>query len=722
MPGKNLRSKKIKNLLIIISVVLLLGSLGVYTTIILPVNKNLPTLDTLIIPDNAVASSVRDHLGAPIGYFYQIHRLPTESVPEQVEQALIATEDKRFLEHHGIDYWGLVRVFWGIVTFNSSAGGGSTITQQLVKNIYGRNLNESFAMPRAKYREWRLALKIENQFSKRELLLLYLNTVPFGDEVYGLETASHHYFGLPASKLETHQAATLIGMLKGNSLYHPRRNPEAAINRRNVVLSLMNHAGYLTADETKYWQNKPLGVVSIPADDYIVFGYAMRKIRNEVESLLAGTDYNIDRDGLQIITSIDKKISQEYFTHAIHQLHNWQSKRSFSNRLSPAQQTSFEQRLQKSPNYVNLTDKQFREKILEIRERHPHNHLGQMISITGSPVDSMVYIHNLLKLGATAIDPNTGAVRMYFGGHHARLHPYDHVQSKRQVASTIKPLVALHALQEGHLGCDYFENTIPEAAIDEGWAPKNADRSDSGFYSLQGALIHSANLPFVNLAYELDLSALHHTMTQCGWSQELTEDPSLVLGSAENSVWEMAGIYAGFANLIGTPTPFFVEEIKTAKGETIFKRKSTEPQVSGIDAIHREQVNQILTDVATRGTARGGNFSRGWAVKTGTSNGGNDTWTIAFTPEIVFVNWIGNSDRHAHNPGLHSGTLAVPLAAKFSRLYTSERLFEPMDSVACQDFTMDPPKEKKGLFDFLKKKNDKPKNKKSFWNRLFGKD
>jgi penicillin-binding protein 1A len=556
---------------------------------------------------------------------------------------------------------------------------------------------------------------IEKKYSKEEIIRLYLNTVPFGDNVYGVATASRHYFDKPIHDLELHQHALLVGILKGNSLYHPRRHAEAAKARRNTVLSLVKSEGYIDEPAFKQWASKDLDVSASSPDAYPILGYALEAIKAEAKVIL-GDSFDIYRDGLTIVSTIDANASMRYHETMTAHLHRAQS-RINTNPPSPGTKARLVKQLRETPPYNSLPQKAYDEILSRKRSRTVINHLGETEQITGTPLDSMMHQYTLLKSGAMAIDVNSSAVRLYVGGHHARLHPYDHVRVNRQVASTFKPIIALTALNQGVSPCEYFPNAIPDTAIDLGWLPQNADRSDSGFYSLQGALTHSMNLPFLHLGFQLGISEVIDQAQRMGWRQPLRPDPSILLGSAENNVWEMTLLYGRLQNNI-LATPYFVEFIYDQDGNVIYERTPAAAELSGTKTAEADTLLGMLKRVTTTGTAKG--LHGDWAAKTGTSNRGSDSWTFGCNDAYAFGVWVGGS-----SPGVITGgsstTLALPLGIEISRIFTGGHV--ESHQIVCEDFIEELPEETRGFFDFLKRKKDKPKkkSKKNLLQRLFGK-
>lgn len=702
---------------LIIPAALIFAVFFVFVFIVYPVRSQLPDTKTLILPKTANASIILDRQGERLGRAFAVNREIAHDLPDILLQALVATEDKRFYEHKGVDHRSLFRAFIGIVT-GKPMGGGSTITQQLAKNSFGRNRDEMFSMARSKYREWILSRKIERTYDKDEILYIYLNTVPFGDNIYGVATAADHYFGVSIDKLDVHQYALLVGILKGNSLYHPRRQSNKALERRNTVLNLMVSNKVLSPDEGENWKSKPLDVLPKSRDFFPANGYAIQNIIGEAKAIV-GDSLDLYRDGLTIVSTIDGELHKTYREMHIDHLNALQQNLPIR-KASPSLLHRITEEVRKQMPYSTMTEKAFQKRINEKKVRMVVNHLDQEISVTGTPIDSALYSYRLLKAGSIALDAKSGEVLCYLGGHQARTHPYDHVQSKRQVASTFKPIVAMAALQEGVSPCDYFPNYLDDDLIHSEWHPRNADLSDSGYYSLQGALIHSMNLPIVNLSNDVGLNQIIEMAKKLGWSAPLPAHPSIVLGSAENSLWEMAAIYGRMQNE-HLPTPYFVKTIIHSNGDTIYHRMHHNSE--GDSDTLRNTLLKMLYGVSQRGTTA--SLPNDWAAKTGTSNSGGDAWVMAFNEHYVFGCWVGGSDAQVVRGG-SSVRWALPLALSFAKVSAKNgRIMQPYD---CDDFIIELPEEKKGFFDFLKRKDRKKKKtkdkkeRKNIFKRLFGKD
>jgi penicillin-binding protein 1A len=401
-----------------------------------------------------------------IGKIFAKNRTPItfEIIPTYLIEALIVTEDIRFFEHNGVDGRSLSRVIIKTILLgNRSSGGGSTITQQLAKNLYGRRDFGKLSLPINKIREAILAVRLEKVFSKEEILLLYLNSVPFGEDVYGIEAASNRYFNKNVSQLTVDQSALLIGLLKGNTYYHPRLHPERALERRNLILDLLNQHKKLSDDETKKLKEKPLNLdysnfsLEGPAQ-YFLF-QVEKNARSILQDLKKENDemYDIEKDGLKIETTLDSRLQE------------------IANSSIKKHLASMQSRLDKDPG-IN-TEKRKLQQIYDQQEKG----LREIWTWDGvkveniSEFDSVWHYYKMLNAGMLVLEPGSGKIRVWIGGNHFRYLPYDLVLASRMIASAFKPVIYSTALEEGWEPCDYFDNEIKTYEKYDDWTPSNYD-------------------------------------------------------------------------------------------------------------------------------------------------------------------------------------------------------------------------------------------------------
>ena len=586
---------------------------------------------------NATASVVLSHEGETIGRFFSENRItiPFDQMPPHLINALVATEDARFYEHSGVDSRSLIRVVFKTILFSDrSAGGGSTITQQLAKNMYGRKDYRVFSVILNKTREVILAKRIEKVFTKDEILNLYLNTVSFGENIYGIEAASQRYFSKKAADLKVEEAALLTGMLKANTMFNPRLYPQNAVRRRNVVLGQMEKYGYLAGRAADSLSALPIKLnysktdLSGPAD------YFMVRVRMEADRILKdisayrGKEWDLERDGLVITTTL---------------------------RL-PLQQAAGEAFAAHMPRMQKRLDDQYstssgRRALKEIP-------------------DSLKKMMTTLHAGLFAMDPATGAVMAWTGGIDFKTQPYDQVLARRQLASVFKPFIYAAALEDGVEPCTYLDNDSVTLSGFNDWSPENYNHSYGGKYSLAGALAQSMNIPTFSLFLMIGFDNIDRLWQQMGFSFPLVNMPSLAMGTAEASILEVARAYAAFANGGMLVTPYLIESVKAPDGRILWQY--TPPR--GSDRVLSERSATLMAAMLEKAIREGTGASVHsvygvkipLAGKTGTSQSYADAWFAAFNPAMVIVSRVGASTPSIHfNSGSYgSGSaLALPLVA-----------------------------------------------------------
>lgn len=700
---------------------------------------------------NETASLVLAENGKLIGKFFADNRtnVSYDKLPEGLIHALIATEDARYLEHEGVDSRSLLRVLVkSIILRQKGAGGGSTITQQLAKNMFGRKSYGPLSMPVNKTKEVILAYRLENIYSKEDILTLYLNTVPFGENVLGIEAAAHRYFNKGVARLSLQEAAVLIGMLKANTYYNPRLYPDHALGRRNVVLEQMEKYEYLSARQADSLQKLPLILDYANLDSEGPANYFLVQIRKESERLLKDINRNSDREydlkksGLIIETTLDYDL--QLLALQAFKSHLGKMQARLNKQYSGGSDKALVDRLvSKELNRLNLTDK------ADVKKKR------EMFSWTGfytdsvSIRDSIASNLKLLHAGFVVMDPRDGSVRSWIGGIDFRTQPYDQVFAQRQTASAFKPILYASALEQGAMPCQYLDNDQIVLEDYENWQPQNYDRSAGGKYSMAASLSKSMNIPTVNLFFQQDFEVLNATWKGLGFTQELLNKPSTALGTTTASLYEMAIAYGTFANGGEAFEPVFIKAIRAPDGTLLYQ----DPKIVSRDRILKASSAELLTAMLQKAVNEGTGASMKsvygvqmpLAGKTGTSQDYGDAWFLAYNPEMVVATRVGATYPVIHFDKGSNGSgsaLALPLVAKTLQGVQKNRslkrkyfkAFEPMTdengfALNCIDYVDDSEFEK--FFDdfFAKKsttfekasKKAKKKNKKSFFKRLFGK-
>jgi penicillin-binding protein 1A len=608
--------------------------------------------------------------GRPIGKFFSENRtnINFHQIPPFLKDALIATEDVRFYSHNGIDIRSLLRVFVKSVLMNDrSAGGGSTISQQLAKNIYGRKNFGILTLPVNKTKEAIMAYRLENTFSKEEILTLYLNTVSFGENVYGIEAASTRFFSKRVEDLKVEEAALLVGMLKANTSYNPRLNPESAKSRRNVVISQLERYNYLDAQTKDSLMLLPLEVKYSNIESESPARYFLAHVRNEAEIILNHLNsdslviWNLEEDGLIINTTLNLDL-QNYATRSFNEHLSVMQKRLNDQYSGAAGKRFLDQVAERELIRLNLSHRADEIKVRRIFDWNGSH--SEAISV----MDSIRNALTLLHAGLLALDPETGAVRTWVGGIDFASQPFDQVLARRQLASTFKPILFAAALEQGIGPCNYYDNdSIILAGFDD-WSPVNYDLTYGGKYSLTGALAKSMNVPTFNLFLDIKANELDSLWKKMGFSFNLKHSPSLALGTAEANLREVAVAYSVFANGGYRVKPFSITSIQAPTGEIIYENE----MVKTNERILSERSSMLMTAMLQKaidgGTGIGMRNIYGVSLplagKTGTSQNYADAWFAAYNPKLVIVSRVGASSQLIHfNHGRNgsASALALPL-------------------------------------------------------------
>ena len=613
--------------------------------------------------------------------------IPYENFPEHLINALVSIEDERFYEHSGLDYQSLLRVgFKTILMQDQSSGGGSTLTQQLAKNLYPRKERNKTNLIVNKVKEMIIAKRLENLFTKEEILGHYLNTVSFGGNTYGIESASLKFFNKPTDQLNIEESATLVGMLKATHSYNPRLFPGKSTDRRNLVLQAMLNNDFLSQIEKDSISALPLKL------DYREFDHdegMAPYFREEVRKILRkwceienenGQNYNLYTSGLKIYTTLDSKMQQlAEETMAIHMssLQNEFEKSHGKNAPWLKNKALIEKLVKRTESYKKLKklgwdDAVIMDTLQQKRTMTLADWKGEKL-VNASTVDSVQHYMKFLNTGSLAIDAQTGAVKTWIGGINYKYFKYDHVaQSKRQVGSTFKPIVYTAALEAGIAPCTYFSAQEVEYENLKGWSPSNSGDKDEAYlnYSMEMALSNSVNTVAVKVLEKTGIENVIQQAKNMGVLSELPKQPSLALGTGELYVNEMAGAYASYTNNGKAVYPYLIQTITNRKDSIL---AHFEPKRSNSFAFSKK-TGQIMLEMM-KSTIDQGTASRirtsyklknDIAGKTGTTQNNKDAWFVALTPKLVHVSWVGLDN---HEIGFKSTSLgqganaALPLFA-----------------------------------------------------------
>ncbi len=648
----------------------------------------------------SVASEVYSSDGVLLGRYYLENRttIGFDQIGEHTVNALVATEDARFYKHGGVDIMSLFRVLvktiiWG----DDSSGGGSTISQQLAKNLYPRQNHGRLTMPVNKLREMITAGKLEDIYNKEEILNLYLNTVPFSDNTYGVQVASKRFFNKDADELKVEEAATLIGMLKATGIYNPRTNPDKAKIRRNTVLDQMRKAKLLTQTQTD-----SLMKTEIKLDYFIdnsnvgIATYLREHLRHELKEWAAnkkkpdGTPYNIYTDGLKIHTTIDSRM-QQYAEEAVNvhlKLLQSDFDKHWAGQKPWGDDSVINQAMQNSPRYKYLKSKNVSSaKIKQIfNTKIPmtiFTHEGEKEKKM-SPMDSIKYYYALLNAGFLVKDPANGHIMAWVGGPDFKYFKYDHVKSKRQVGSTFKPIVYSAAMEDGFVPCDYTINQLKTYTDYDNWTPRNSDSKYGGFYSMRGGLMKSMNTVTVALLMEIGVEEVIDFAERMGIETPMPKYPPIALGAADLTLMEMVNVYGVFANR-GKKVPVkMISRIEDSRGKVLenYDKKFVK-QSQVFPEEKADMMVNLLESVVDSGTARRlrwrYKFDFDIAGKTGTTQNHADGWFIGFTPKLVGGVWVGGDDRRIRFRDIRYGqgaNMALPIWAEFMKRVMADKNFK----------------------------------------------
>ena len=628
-----------------------------------------------------------------IGKLYRHDRQPValEDIPQHTLDALVAIEDERFYRHSGIDYPSLMRVLTkSILLRDEGAGGGSTLSQQLAKNLFPRRGSGKIGLAADKVREMITARRLEGLYSKEDILQLYLNTVSFGDNSFGIESAARKFFNKPTSRLRPEEAATLIGMLKATHSYNPRLFPDRSLARRNLVLEAMYRNDYLEEGQKDSLQALPLVLDYRPAShDLGLAPYFREAVRREAARLLAekhGTDSSISlyTSGLKIYTTLNAGMQQlaeagmqrhmaalqAQFETAYGANAPWKSNRRFIDtyiRQSPPYRKLAAAGLEHAAIMDSLARK--RQMVLSDWEG---DHEAE-----ASTLDSLLHYAKFLNTGQLAIEAHTGAVLTWLGGIDYKHFKYDHVwQSERQVGSTFKPVVYATALERGADPCQHYSARQVQYENLEDWAPSNSGDKEEAYlnYSMQEALRNSVNTVAVKVLEETGIDPVVDQAHAMGITSDLPRKPSLALGTGSVRVAEMAGAYASFVNHGRPVKPYFISSVSDKLGEELYRHEAPEPAEPALSERTRLLMLEMLQSVVNSGTAS--RLREQYGVtgaiggKTGTTQNNKDAWFVAVTPELVHVTWVGLERHEIGFPNTRIGqgaNAALPMFAYWYR-------------------------------------------------------
>ena len=703
----------------------------------------MPPVEELKNPNDKFATVLYTADGEEMGRYYRNsgNRVYADynEISQHVIDALIATEDARFEDHSGIDMRAFMRVLVKtLIMRQKNAGGGSTITQQLAKQLYSPATHGIIDRALQKPIEWMIAVKLERYYSKDEIIKMYLNQFDFLYNAVGIKSAAWVYFGKAAKDLNIQEAATLVGMVKNPAYYNPVRHPERTRLRRNTVFEQMEKQGMLTAAQADSLKQLPLELDFHRVDhkDGLApyFREELRRILSAKKPVLSdyrgwehqryvddsiaweenplfgwieknpkpdGTKYDIYSDGLKIYTTIDSRM-QQYAEDAVKQHMSALQKAFFreKRRSRNAPYTSNAQELGnvKVENLINhaikqteryrvlkaagASDEEIRTSFNTPREMNVFSYDG-VVDTVMTPRDSLLWQKHFLRTGFMSMDPRNGHVKAYVGGPNFTFFQYDMASTgRRQIGSTIKPFLYTYAMEEGFTPCDMLSNTQPVFTDESGrpWAPRNSGSARVGeMVDLRWALTNSNNWISARLMAQLSPTTLVRNMHNFGITNHIDPVMSLCLGSCEVSIKEMVGAYTAYANNGMRAAPLFVTAIADSNGNVISEFNTTHTEVISEKAYAK--ILSMLLNVVDGGTGNRVrrapyNITAQMGGKTGTTNYNADGWFMGFTPELVSGVWVGGDERYIHFNNMANGQGAA-MALPIYGLYMSKVYADP---------------------------------------------
>lgn len=667
----------------------------------------LPTFQDLENPKSNLASEIITEDNHVLGTYYVHNRsnVKYSELSPSLVQALIATEDKRFKDHSGIDYFRTMTVVFHTMTGNKQ--GGSTITQQLALNLFSEGRARNFTKRVIqKFQEWITAVRLERNYTKEEIIMMYFNTVDFGAyNTFGIKSAARTYFSTTPDQLTPDQAALLVGMLKGPGLYSPVRKPNNAIHRRNTVLNNMVKEKFISKAEAEEYKARPLGLklrIASYGEGLAPYFRAVLKdeIKKEFQRLSItkadGTPYDLDRDGLKIYTPINYKMQQyaeevqkEWMTEMQARFDKqWSRSNAFAGDnaklLITGMKRSDRYRILKNDG---LSEEEIKKEFDKPVDMTLFSWQGDIDTVM-SPMDSIRYNKLVLRNSMMSMNPLNGHIKAWVGGVSFEHYKYDQVKmGERQVGSTAKPFTYAAAVDNDYSPCYLVPNYQQSY---NGWSPRGTVQGGSPI-SLKNALKFSQNFASAYIINEIGAPTVASLTRKMGITSHIPEYPSIALGAYEATVYDMVGAYSAFVNSGTWIEPIMILRIEDKNGTPIYTKAPSVVKVLNSETAYI--MVDMLKEVIKSGT--GGRVSWRYGLtnpiggKTGTTNDNSDAWFIGITPELVTGVWTGAEDRGVRFYNMADGqgaTAALPIFAMYmKKVYEDKSLGVTMD-----DFPLPP--------------------------------
>ncbi|TRX53804.1 penicillin-binding protein [Fulvivirga sp. M361] len=670
----------------------------------------MPSLKALENPENDLSSELISADGVSLGRYYRYNRLQAsyEELSDELVTTLLSSEDHRFYQHSGIDFIGLLRAAKGVLTFNY-AGGGSTITMQLAENLF-KGMTETdgklLSVPGLrqliiKTKEWIISVQLESNFTKKEIIAMYLNTVPFGNNAFGIKSAAETYFGKATDSLNYQESAVLIGLLQGNTAFNPIINYDRSLTKRNEVLNKLHRFGNVDIIDVDSLKELPIDLSNyeVTNQNTGLATYFRSVIKGTLMSWCKENDYDLWEDGLKIYTTIDSRM-QEYAEKAVvdHMSElqkrfneSWKGREPWRNEEGQVINNFLYTSFKRTPHYRKLVEKYGRESdsikiIMNLaKPMKIFSWEGEKDTVM-SPLDSIKYYKHFLHTGMMSMDPRTGHIKAWVGGINHKYFKYDHVrQGKRQPGSTFKSFVYGTAIEQGYPPCYEVVDGMVTIPVPGGtWSPPNSD----GTYgtgekmTIRQGMARSVNTITAHLMKEVKPENVVNFAKRVGIESNLEAVPSLALGVNDVSVFELVGAYGTFANLGIYTRPYFISRIEDKNGNVI---ATWVPETR--QAISEQTAYKMLY-MLKGGVEEEGGTSRGLPIdlkldndiggKTGTTNNASDGWYMGVTKDLVTGIWVGGDERSIHFERWYDGQggrTARPIWSKYmTNIYADEAL------------------------------------------------
>jgi penicillin-binding protein 1A len=693
-----------------------IGGLAVLVLYVLAVSINflflfgpLPNLKTLENPQSELASELYSSDGASLGKYFRENRSPVEytDLPKNLVDALVATEDIRFEDHSGIDFKGTFAIFGYVISGKNR--GSSTITQQLAKNLFRTrtDLNDGLLSDLPflgkfiiKTKEWLMAIKLERNYSKKEILTMYLNTVDFGSNAFGIKVAAKTFFNKTPKELLPQESAVLVGVLKAPSYYNPKFNPENSLKRRNTVLTQMEKYHFLSEAEAAQLKALPLKLnYRVENQNSGLAPYFRAETAKWLLAWCKENDYDLYSDGLKIYTTLDSRM-QKYAEEATEQhmryqqnqfFKHWKGRNPWANDEGKEIKNFIKTQMKRTERYRSLKRKYEDDTLAIERELNKKRPMTVFAwdgekQVTFSPYDSLKYYKHFLHAGMMAMEPATGHIKAWVGGTNFKYFKYDHVkQGARQPGSTFKPIVYCSAIDKGYSPCyEVIDQPVTFATEDSigTWTAQNVDGKFTGrSYTLRQALSFSINSITAFLMKKLGPELVVEYAQKLGITTPLDPVPPLGLGASDVKLYDMVGVYSTFINQGHWSEPFFITRIEDKNGnvlqEFIPKTKDVLTEETAYIMVHmlKGSTERGGTAVGLRGRYK---LTGDIAAKTGTTSNYSDGWFMGGIPDLITGIWVGGEDRAIHFRSMEfgqGGRMAMPIWGLFmQKVYADKTL------------------------------------------------